>query len=125
MQLLSRNYSTMGYKAKPEQFPQLINIQSAAVVLISVKATCSPLITKACEIKTRNSIKNTLHSCVAALPRQSNIDTEVLDAGSPTERQIRLTSWEQILKIIIIIIKIQYVGCWEDQIGNKKLGRNG
>ena len=33
-----------------------------------------------------------------------------------------LVSWEQALKIII---KIQYAGCWEDQIGNKKLGCNG
>lgn len=75
----------MGYKAKPEQFPQLINIQSAAMVLISVKATHALLVTKACEIKTRNSMKSTLHSCVAALPKQSNIGTEVLDAGGPTE----------------------------------------
>jgi len=33
-----------------------------------------------------------------------------------------LASREHALKIMI---KIQYVGCWEDQIGNKKLGCNG
>lgn len=90
MQSLCRNSSTMGYKAKPEQFPQLINIRSAAVVLILVKAARTPLNTKAYEIKPRNSIETPLHFCIAALPRWRDIDTEVLNACNPTEQQIHL-----------------------------------
>lgn len=88
-------------EAKSGQFPQLINTQSAAEVLISGKASHTPLITEPCQIKPRNSMENPPQHCRASLLRQNNINAQVFDGGSPTEQQIFL-SWEQALKVIII-----------------------
>lgn len=87
MRLQSRTCSAMGCEAKPWQSPQLINTQSAAEVLISGKASHTPLITEPCQIKPRSSIENPLQHCRAALLGQNSINAEGFDGGSPTEQQ--------------------------------------
>lgn len=112
----------MGCEAKPQQFPQLINTQSAAEVLISGKASHAPLVRALPDQTQEFNRKPTpaLQSCTSETKQHSCWSVWWWQPHWATKT---LLSWEQALKIIII--KIHYVGSWEDQIGSKDLVWNG